>query len=451
MILKTSLLGAALGATFVVAFQQPSSTPTAKVTNPGSVTAEELASLDQRFGQLEKLLEEMQQAGRGYDYRQALDHLSELAAGFRAEMQEAYLYDPKELEPPPAGGGGSAGEPKEVLSYVLDPVFLPGGQYAHLGAIPEEHLIGAELGGPFWDWGGECWDSDRACVFPEELWNRTVVFNNAATSWGDRGPNWAQREVNATGEVRGLTYWRAGNWTKGFDGHAFYWNVYHDATFVDCHVFQGGGQAWQLVYRDGSEGGHNETAISREEAANHEYTITLRDCSATDNGNILYGAHAMSSYPVSIFNPGQSVVIDGLKIRCEFPEVTEKGRTFQSQGGLFIGPGQTASSRCPSALIEGLDIEVVRSGREELVLWAVDTARIVQPRIVDHGGQADVKIVVGGWQACGNVEIVEPLADLYVHLMDGHPHKVPMETVLVPAGGSFVWPPAEPEPAEGGE
>ncbi|MEM7308927.1 MAG: hypothetical protein AAF682_19750 [Planctomycetota bacterium] len=460
-----------------------------KIPNPGYVSAAELAALDRKLVRIEATLVELQGAGPGYDARKAIDHVAELARQLRAEMQEAWIYDwveplapadgrrievsgDRPADPPRVdsagapvvtGGdgtqeGGSAAGVQELpadellegaLSYELDPVFQPDGPYGYLDPIPAEHLVGAELGGPFRDWGGACWASDRVCVIPTELSNRTVVFNNFAASWGDRGPERATREVNVTGEVRGLTYWRPGDWTKGRDGHGFYWNVYHDVTFVDCHVFQGGGQAWQLVFRDGAEGSHHETLFTAEEADNQSYTITLRDCSATDNGNIVFGTHAMSSYPVSIFNPGQSVVIDGLRIRCEFPPVTVKDRTFQSQGGLFLGPGQTQSARCPSALIEGLDIEVVRAGREELVLWAVDTARVVEPRIVDHGGRADVKIVVDGWQACGKVEIVRPQTDLYVHLMSGHPHKVPLETVLVRAGETFVWPaPTEPPPAD---
>lgn len=400
--------------------------------NPGNVTAEELVQLDAGYKAIEKLIDEMQAAGRGYDYHAALDKLEGFVRDYRGAFTSAYLYDDVPEEP------GEPGEPEgDVLNYELAPVFAPGGQYAHLGEIPEGARRGAIYGGPFKDWGGHCWAGTGLCVVPESLSFRTVIFNDDAASWGEHGPMRATREVNVSGTVKGLTYWRPGDWTKGRDGHGFYWNVLGDVTLEDCHVFEAGGQGYQFVSRP------EETGLPWEQvlATNRAATLTVRDCSATDCGQIEYGQMVHSSYPFSFFAPGQALDVDGLTIRCEFPAFTDKdGVQFQSRGGVFIGPGQTHDARTSVVWLRRLDIEVTKADRSELVLWAVDEAHVVNPRIIDHGGTADVRIVVTGDQACGMVEIIETQTPLQVQLMDGHPHKPPMETVQVPAGGSFIWP-----------
>jgi hypothetical protein len=360
-----------------------------------------------------------------------------LAPAVRAAQTPA----PEPDEPVPA-------EPAPPLRYELAPVFSAGGPYAHLGEVPEEARTGAVYGGPFGDWGGQCWAKASVCTLPESIWNRTVIFNDDAAPWGEHGPMRASREVNVTGVAKGITYWRPGDWTMGRDGHGFYWNVLGDVTLEGCAVVEGGGQAFQLVSRPGETGipwaddpddptPEADTVTER----NALGTLTLRDCRAIDCGQIERGMMVHSSYPVSIFNPGQRVEIDGLVIRCEFPELRDKyDKPFRSRGGLFLGPGQIPTARTPVAWIRGLDVEVTKADRQELVLWGVDEVHVIEPRIVDHGGAADVAIVVQGESAVGRVEIVATQTPLRVHLHANHPHRPPIETVEVPAGGDFTWP-----------
>ena len=415
--------------------------------NEGYLTQQEATELDKQFTRIEDSILVLVNADRDINWKDATSQLQKQASAYRTTMEVAYLIDlvPKpvtpEPEPEPDPGPGPQPDPA-VLYYDLDQVFGTTGVYSHLGAIPDDELRGAVYGGPFGYWSkGACWTSDKVCAFPPELWGATVIYNNAAASWGEHGPKWGSREYNVTGVIEGVSMWRPGDWTKGREGHAWYLNVYRDLTFRNCNVSEAGACAYYFEWRDGTSGSHDETDIPWDEAQNWLYEVALEDCTAIDCGQINFGTAVRASWPVNFCNPGQRFRIDGMEIKTEFPPVTVSGETFQSHGGVFVGPGQ-ADKRCPLVTIDDLMVDVTRSDRQELVLWAVDEAIIGKNEpigITDVGGRADVAIVAWGEDACGSVTIYPATTDLYVGLYEDHPHKPAKETIFVPAGTEYFW------------
>ena len=338
--------------------------------------------------------------------------------------------------PTPAPAPTPPEEPPPVEADAAEaPAWAPSPVFERYGLSPPEGLPpNAEFrSGDQWTvlYDGGCWDSDRVCELPTaELAGRTVVFDDAAASWGEHGPKWGLRVYNATGVLRGLTLWRAGDFSEGREGHGGYFSAFQDLTIEDCAFIQCGAQGLQIVWRS------HETKIPPETWNQAAHVVTVRNVRMQDCGQINAGSAVRASWPCTIFAPGQAIVVDRLTVRTRFkPYADGQHPLIESHGALFIGPGDEYR-RTPKARVEGLDCEVWNSDRQELVLWAQDDALVLRPLIVDHGGRAEIAIV----DDCGRVEIREPLEPLTVGIYAGHPHQPARETFEVPAGGTFVWP-----------
>ncbi len=308
------------------------------------------------------------------------------------------------------------------------------GAYSDLKTLTVSDRTGATLGG-YWRYGKSSksvWAPEKQLAvqtIPEDASNRKVIWNSTkAPGWDEWGPKWGMRGYNVTGLLENLTQYRCGDFEKGREGHAVYFNVYAGLTLRNVHAIQCGGQAIQLVWRD------SETKIV-DGGANEMYWVRIEDCSAIDCGVINEGSAVRASYPLSFFNPGQAIRIDNFKVRCDIPTFQKSVGACNSHGGVFIGPGQVYR-RCPGAIINGLDIEVNRPDRACLKLWAVDTAIVNELSIVSEGRPGNVTII----DDCGLVEINNPITDINVQVKSSDkPFGQPITVLKVHAGEDWKW------------
>jgi len=342
------------------------------------------------------------------------------------------VSDPPQVEPPAIDP--TPGTPAEF--FFENPPFLDGAPYGWLPDLTEDDLEGAELR-EFYRLGKDPaegllggWNSDQIVQLPAEFSNRRIVYNShKAPTWDEWGPKWGIRAYNSEGTIRDLVQYRVGDFTKGREGHAIYLNIAGDLLLERVEAYQCGGQFLQLVWRA------KETLIAPEDFDQADHLVRVVDCVSVDNGAINYGSAVRASYPLAFYNPGQRLELIRFKVRTKLEPFQTSSGLRTSHGGVFVGPGQEYR-RCASAYIEDLDVEVWGSDRSEVKLWAVDEAILLRPRIIDHGGTADVVIV----DDCGVVKIIEPRTDIFVSVKSAaKPYSAPIQTHKVRAGETWTF------------
>lgn len=350
-------------------------------------------------------------------------------ASLRAHLTEAIVTDPPELpqdppstDPPVINPGGPT-----TSAYELAPVFSGTGTYGWLGAATPEP------GFKLVNWWGEL----IGAYGPVSIANAEIVGNNDHVTWPaqldpvtgevikpekkDYGPKWVYRLYDTSGTVENLKVWRAGDWTKGREGHALYANVLADLTIRDFIATQCGAQAIQLVWRA------SETAIPKAQWKHGEHTILLERVSAIDCGLINEGEAVRASWPISIFNPGQKIILRDCSVETVDAPL--------AHGALFVGDGE---GRTPSLRVDGFRVRVRNSDRPEMRLHGQDDAILTGLDVLEEGGEANVAIA----DDCTRVEIIDPVHPLVIGIHDASdPHRAPYKTFAVPGGGYFLWPP----------
>jgi len=320
----------------------------------------------------------------------------------------------------------STSPPAVPKAYALAAPFSPGGKYSWMGHAPVEE--GTEIGGSVRiSRNDNGYGSTIAWKITPEHSNRTIVWNSTKATWEEWLPKWGVRDYNAYGLIENLTQYRCGDFHKGREGHAVYLNVISELRMANVHAVECGGNAIQLVWRA------KESDVPIEAQSRDNSAITLNNVSATNCGAITSGSAVRASYPFSIFNPGQDILINGMKVRCNLPSFLWSGVMRRSHGGLVIHPGQ-AYRRTDYVEINGLDIEIHNSRRGLVKLGAIDHCVMRSPRVIDHGGENTVSIV----DDCGVVEIIEPLSDLVVKIRSQDDDKV-YKHVNVFAGSTYTF------------
>jgi len=313
------------------------------------------------------------------------------------------------------------------------------------------------------------WNASALVTIPD-AWSgeRAIVWNNTKPGWGgagDRGPLWGRRGYNMAGTLENLVQRRVGNWTKGKEGHALYLNPAGDVLIRNVHAIECGAQWGQFAWRP------KETRLPLELwPLNTGAVLRIEDSSAIDCGAINAGDAVRASWPLAFYATGHELEVVRFKVRTKLPPFTQNGNPGrQAHGAVFVGPGTSSRinysgpdaveyagdtvrytatgsngsdsfqvyARTPKATLEGLDIELWNSDREEVRLWNVGEALLIAPRIVEHGGTADVVIV----DDCGRVEIRDAVTELRVRIKSAAtPYGPTTASYKVAAGDSFVWP-----------
>lgn len=397
------------------------------------------------------------QKGYRYEFAQVRDFASTaraLLADAEASLKECEDAagtsppDPPTVPDPPTGGA--------VLEYEEAPVFRSGtlqdyadelgsdafakvpyaekqsfGKYAHLADLTPAQLTGTRLGGSVRiGRSPNGWKSSNGFTIPDDWSNDRVVWNSTKATWDEYLPKWGIRAYDVRGEIRNLTQFRAGDFTRGREGHAIYLNVFEKLLIENVHAIQCGGQALQIVWRINDP---DETIIPPELHDQASYKITIRDSSAIDCGTIYEGSASRASWPLTFYNPGQDLDLIRFTVRTKLQAFQTSGGPKRSRGGVYIGPGQI--QRTTNVVrIESLDIEVTESDRDELRLESVASGLILSPRIVDVGGTAEIGIV----DDCGRIEIRNAIEPLTVIIRDKAKHR-PLTYHKIKAGENFVW------------
>jgi hypothetical protein len=373
-------------------------------------------------------------AGYQYEFAQVRDFASTaraLLADAEKSLRECEhgsgsappVFDPPGSGLPPGSGA--------VLEYVENPPFAAGGLYDWLPDLSEEDRTGARLGGTLRiGRTPNGWKSSNGFTIPDEWSNDRVVWNSTKATWDEFLPKWGIRAYDVRGTIRNLVQFRAGDFTRGREGHGIYLNVFESLLLDNVHAIQCGGQAIQLVWRINND---DETVIpaSLHDQASHK--ITVRDSSAVDCGAISEGLAVRSSWPLTFYNPGQDFYLIRFKVRTDLQPFKTSSGLSRSHGAVYIGPGQTQRTT-KVVLIDELDVEVWESDRDEVRLESVASGLILSPRIIDRGGTAEIGIV----DDCGRIEIRNALAPLTVIIRDKAKHR-PLQSFKVEAGANFVW------------
>ena len=345
----------------------------------------------------------------------SVGHLNALQA-WKTQLDLAVLTDPVPPEPPVVD---PPVEPEPEPPIVVPPV-QPGGpiaggdvfeQHAAYSWLPESYDLSAYgLGvvsiaqatddmGPFTailnsnesasefalptaEHAGKHWRGTSALCWPPPVKE-------------EHGPKWWARTYNTSGALTNVLTWRVGDFHAGREGHVAYFNCLGDVALTDFIGIQHGGQLVQLVWRSW------ETKIPPDQWKQGDHTITLRRAVSIDGGCINEGSAVRASWPLSIANPGQRVVVEDCVVLCDLPQAFQDTSSQQlgpcrSHGALAFYPGDGMPGtiqRTPSAVVRNLRARCNLPDREMVRAWAVDDLLIEGGSIAAVGRPTRVVLI----------------------------------------------------------
>lgn len=295
-----------------------------------------------------------------------------------------------------------------------------------------------------------------------QLSGKRMLGNSQKGLTGDTVLWGAARTYGTFGTVDDLEVVRTGDFVKQREGHAVYCDLFESSTWRDIRTRQNLAQSGQFGFRPTTKlsvgGGERPGPLSAHykngqldlkaywswlastawwaslRAHQASYSMTVEGWSSIDDscGDENSGR---SSNPFSFFNPGLSLHIKGMSIKCHLGRPFGGG--FRSRGGLMT----TLSYGCrvPNLTAEGLEIAVVSPDRPEVSLNGVDQGLIDRPRIVRNSGAARARVAI--YDNCkGPITINAPEFDVDVttHGTGSQMHKL-LATKVLKAGQSYAW------------
>ena len=419
--------------------------------------------------------------GAGYDRDEcgeAMREIAEARVAVAAADRDGPVPPPVIPPDPDPDPDPDPGLPPTDSTFVgEDPIFQAGGQFP-LDSSPIIELMDDPRferwvpltsldGGGFAHWATprSVWDeltsggkfgATAAVPVPAELSNRVLCFNNDRKQSGDGVPYWGfARCYLVHGELRNSVAIRSGAWSQRKEGHSFYGDLYGgDMLFENFYSIQAGGQHLQTILRGYS---CNVVAPNGEQRpprnsgeSDKAWDARLRKSSwfkslvADNNTRLLRvigggcedcGYLDRASVPLSFFNSGHRVMVQGVTVRQGLSDFVETlpgslaMGSYRSRGA--VGCIDNAGLRCPSFTIEGGHFECVRSNRAEIRFSACDDA-VIRDAVV-LGTRYNGLPVVRADTDCTQVRIQSCKTDVYALVYDRASGKSLSHT-RVPAG-----------------
>ncbi len=323
------------------------------------------------------------------------------------------------LVPPNATPGG---EPPPTFEPFAD-----GHKFAYL---PDAQVTALQLGfyTPLINNGGPLLDRFDLAQIPAG----SYVGVDAAAEWGEHGPKWGARIHRATGTLRGVEFYRIGDFSRGREGHALYLSpAFGNVLLEDVHAHGCGGHHSHVRSFSAA---HDPDGMPSDLLPRPEDTFTWRRCKARHCDAIVAGDSPRASWTIHFANTGSRARLEACEVECDH---TARGDGPSSTGALLLGFDQEPR-RCPLSETYDFRAKLTRPDRaciflegqdesrhEDLDLWETDRAA------------ARVRIVDG----CGPVHILRPRRDILLEFVPendatGAAYREPNRTELLAAGTS---------------
>ena len=258
------------------------------------------------------------------------------------------------------------------------------------------------------------------------------VGNNDVAPWGDHGPLWFCRWYNALGTVGGFDVFRIGDFTRGREGHVFYFNCLEDVTIQNVNAYQCGAQFAQMVWRP------NETTIPPQNWHQQDFTVTIRDCSVIDQGVINTGVAVRASWPISFFNPGQDLVVENLLLDVDIANFFNSSMQgpFNSHGAILCTPGSTVEN----VTITNPVIRLRRPDRALFRFWGAQNISITGGSVDITAGTRQIDLVDTAGVQTLSIQGMSTTFPILVRILStSSPWSNPIQTFLYDGSSPLFW------------